>query len=82
MSKFFLSYSYKLIVFIILSHLMSILVKLKPSNPSIPCEILSLNISSKLSTNSYDIISSSKDFGKIIQNIFQLLFFILLMLMT
>ncbi|PHT96315.1 Cytokinin dehydrogenase 3 [Capsicum chinense] len=49
---------------------MSILGKLKPWNPSIPYEILSLNISSKLSTNSDDIISSSKDFGKIIQNIF------------
>ncbi|KAM3215980.1 hypothetical protein P3L10_025420 [Capsicum annuum] len=70
MSKFFLSYSYKLIIFFILSHLMSILGKLKPWNPSIPYEILSLNISSKLSTNSDDIISSSKDFGKIIQNIF------------
>ncbi|PHT52112.1 Cytokinin dehydrogenase 5 [Capsicum baccatum] len=49
---------------------MSILGKLKPWNPSIPYEILSLNISSKLSTNSDDIISSSKDFGKIIQNVF------------
>ncbi|CAN4096473.1 unnamed protein product [Withania somnifera] len=49
---------------------MSILGKLKPWNPSIPYEILSLNISSKLSTNSDDIRTSSKDFGKIVQEIF------------
>ncbi|KAK4343371.1 hypothetical protein RND71_036465 [Anisodus tanguticus] len=49
---------------------MSILGKLKPRNPSIPYEILSLNISSKLSTNSDAIRESSKDFGKIVQEIF------------
>ncbi|KAK4344322.1 hypothetical protein RND71_037416 [Anisodus tanguticus] len=49
---------------------MSILGKLKPWNPSIPYEILSLNISSKLSTNSDVIKASSKDFGKIVQEIF------------
>ncbi|KAJ8528227.1 hypothetical protein K7X08_021919 [Anisodus acutangulus] len=49
---------------------MSILGKLKPWNPSIPYEILSLNISSKLSTNSDAIKESSKDFGKIVQEIF------------
>ncbi|CAN4094493.1 unnamed protein product [Withania somnifera] len=50
---------------------MSNLGKLKQLNPSITYELLSLNnISSKLSTNSDDIKASSKDFGKIIQNIF------------
>ncbi|WMV60074.1 hypothetical protein MTR67_053459 [Solanum verrucosum] len=48
---------------------MSILGKLNPWNPSIPYEILSLNISSKLSTNAHAIKESSKDFGKIIQEI-------------
>ncbi|XP_047265696.1 cytokinin dehydrogenase 3 [Capsicum annuum] len=72
MAKFFISYSYKLIIFFIMSYLnlMSILGKLKPWNPSIPYEVFSLNISSKLSTNSDDIILSSKDFGKIIQEMF------------
>ncbi|CAN4094490.1 unnamed protein product [Withania somnifera] len=51
---------------------MSILGKLlNPWNPSTPYEILSLNnVYSKLSTNSDDIKASSKDFGKIVQNIF------------
>ncbi|WMV60076.1 hypothetical protein MTR67_053461 [Solanum verrucosum] len=48
---------------------MSNLGKLKPWNPSIPPELFSLNISSKLSTNSDDIKESSKDFGKIVQKI-------------
>ncbi|XP_069148565.1 cytokinin dehydrogenase 3 isoform X5 [Solanum lycopersicum] len=69
MAKFFLSYGYNIIIFFIITHLMSILGKLKPWNPSIPYEILSLNISSKLSTNSHAIKESSKDFGKIIQEI-------------
>ncbi|KAL3322977.1 hypothetical protein AABB24_040194 [Solanum stoloniferum] len=69
MAKFFLSYGYNLIIFFIISHLMSILGKFNPWNPSIPYEILSLNISSKLSTNSHAIKESSKDFGKIIQEI-------------
>ncbi|KAG5569602.1 hypothetical protein H5410_059368 [Solanum commersonii] len=48
---------------------MSNLGKLKSWNPSIPQDIFSLNISSKLSTNSDDIKESSKDFGKIVQKI-------------
>ncbi|XP_027769668.1 cytokinin dehydrogenase 3-like [Solanum pennellii] len=48
---------------------MSNLGKLKTLNPSIPQEIFSLNISFKLSTNLDEIKESSKDFGKIIQNI-------------
>lgn len=72
MAKFFLSYGYNLVIFFIISHLMSILGKLNnnPWNPSIPYEILALNISSKLSTNSNAIRESSKDFGKIVQEIF------------
>ncbi|XP_027768415.1 cytokinin dehydrogenase 3-like [Solanum pennellii] len=69
MAKFFISYGYNLITFFIISHLMSILGNLNPWNPSIPFEILSLNISSKLSINSHAIKESSKDFGKIIQEI-------------
>ncbi|XP_060209923.1 cytokinin dehydrogenase 3-like isoform X1 [Lycium barbarum] len=65
-----LSHGYNLIIFFIISSLMSITGKLRPWNPSNPYEILSLNISSKLSTNSDAIKASSKDFGKIVQEIF------------
>lgn len=69
MSKL-LSPSYNFIIFFIISRLMSILGKLKPwNNPSIPYEILSLDIASKLSTNSNSISETSKDFGKIVQQI-------------
>ncbi|XP_016471206.1 cytokinin dehydrogenase 3-like [Nicotiana tabacum] len=69
MSKL-LSPSYNFIIFFIISRLMSIIGKLKPwNNPSIPYEILSLDIASKLSTNSDSISETSTDFGKIVQEI-------------
>ncbi|XP_060209927.1 cytokinin dehydrogenase 3-like [Lycium barbarum] len=69
MAKVF-SPGYNLIIFfIMISRLMSIIGKSSPWNPSIPYDILSLNISSKLSINSDAIRASSKDFGKIVQEI-------------
>ncbi|XP_059316195.1 cytokinin dehydrogenase 3-like [Lycium ferocissimum] len=52
----------------IMSHLMSIIDKLRPSwNPSIPHELLSLDIAARLRTDSNSTMAASIDFGKIVQ---------------
>lgn len=55
------------ILFLIISRLMSIVGKLKTWNSSLPYEILSLDIATRLSSSPDSVAAASSDFGNMVQ---------------